>query len=66
MVRFMFISSMVFSIRSEAYPSQSALNAKAVDWDCIARALAGCGEAPLADWAGECDKTGDKLGMGVG
>ena len=62
----MLMSSMVFSIRSEACANQSALKARRVDGDCIFLSLVVDGEAPRADWAGEWERTGDRLGIGVG
>lgn len=59
------ISSIVFSILSDACANQLEFWARTEDWDWRIFALVGYGEAP-ADCAGECANTGDKLGMGVG
>jgi len=42
----MFMSSIVFSIRSEAWASQLEFWASTEDYDCRIFALVGCGEAP--------------------
>lgn len=38
---------------------------RTLDYDYITFAVEGCGVAP-ADCAGECARTGERLGMGVG